>query len=430
MNVSRRATGRSRAAARPRTARALRPTRGSSTTCSAPASTALARGFEQLEVRGLGQHERAVGVGDVARQLGAAPGRVDADDGRAGERGAAQREPELGDVVEQHADVERRVGRRVRPEERGALRGGLDDLAPTSTTRPRTAARRSCRRRGRARGLRSSPSPLILLQAVARTRASERSGLRPHAVTEIGDRIAKLGLAGLRDRGAGVEAGREHLGAGARRARDRARRRTTRPSRCRRASSRPRPARRPSSRPRAVNASINIRPHVPSYPCWLLLSSRSTRESVANGSGTGCASYWIQSTSLTTIQPPGFAAAIIASSTASALREMLQHRAGVDEVELVVPIGSLVTSTRRTSMTPALGGWKRVSTSSDTHPTRRPDLLGHPGRDRARARTDVAAVPARRDADVGQRRGGCGRRRRGRACGAGPARAGPDRVRR
>ncbi len=90
----------------------------------------LARGEEELEVRRLGEHERAVGVRDVAGQLRPPAGGVDADDGRPRQRRAAQREEELGDVVEQHADVEGRAGRRVRPEERSPLRGGVDDLAP------------------------------------------------------------------------------------------------------------------------------------------------------------------------------------------------------------------------------------------------------------------------------------------------------------
>ena len=61
------------------------------------------------------------------------------------------------------------------------------------------------------------------------------------------------------------------------------------------------------------------------------------------------------------------------------------------------PIGSCVTSTLRTSMTPALGGWKRVSTSSETTRPVGSDLLGHPGRDRRRRRNRCrsSASPAR-----------------------------------
>src|SRR5262249_45453109 len=77
-----------------------------------------------------GEHERAVAVCDVERQLGAAPCRVDPDEGGAGERRAAQREPELGHVVEEYADMKRRVVRCLRAEERRALCGLRDHLGP------------------------------------------------------------------------------------------------------------------------------------------------------------------------------------------------------------------------------------------------------------------------------------------------------------
>ena len=61
--------------------------------------------------------------------------RVDADDHRAGERGAAEDEHELGHVLEQHADVLAGL------ERRGAARRTRPLLRATSTTGLRTAAR-------------------------------------------------------------------------------------------------------------------------------------------------------------------------------------------------------------------------------------------------------------------------------------------------
>ena len=57
----------------------------------------------------LGDDELAVGVGDVAQQVLAAAGVVEADDGGAGEGGAAEGEEVLGHVVEQDGDMRRPV---------------------------------------------------------------------------------------------------------------------------------------------------------------------------------------------------------------------------------------------------------------------------------------------------------------------------------
>ena len=128
MNVSlgRRAR---RAAPRPRTARRVGPTCRRRVDDEQPVGGDHPSGAgirEQRRCARLGQQQRAVGVLHVARQLRAAAGRVDADDRRAGERGRAQREPELGDVVEQHADVERRVDGLAVEEERGAHRDRVE----------------------------------------------------------------------------------------------------------------------------------------------------------------------------------------------------------------------------------------------------------------------------------------------------------------
>ena len=57
------------------------------------------------------------------RRVGLMPTSVAPD-----ERGGAEQHPELGHVVEQHAHVERRVGRLVREQERGPLGTGRDEL--------------------------------------------------------------------------------------------------------------------------------------------------------------------------------------------------------------------------------------------------------------------------------------------------------------
>ena len=81
-------------------------------------------------MRRVGDDELAVGVPDVVRELRAAPGRVDADDRRAGERGTAEQEDVLGHVVEQHADVERVVAPARRLQHRRPHRTLVRDLGP------------------------------------------------------------------------------------------------------------------------------------------------------------------------------------------------------------------------------------------------------------------------------------------------------------
>ena len=70
------------------------------------------------------------GVLDVAQQVLAAAGVVEADDRRAGQRGAAEREEVVGGVVEQHRHVQRAVGpaRRQRGRGRGWPSGRLGDV--------------------------------------------------------------------------------------------------------------------------------------------------------------------------------------------------------------------------------------------------------------------------------------------------------------
>ena len=69
-------------------------------------------------MRAVGEHDSTVGVPDVACQLVAAPGGVDADCDRAGQRRPAEQEHVLGHVVEEHADVPARQSLLL--EERGA----------------------------------------------------------------------------------------------------------------------------------------------------------------------------------------------------------------------------------------------------------------------------------------------------------------------
>ena len=54
---------------------------------------------------GVGHHDGAVHMGDVAGQLGAPPCRIEADGDRPPEETGAEQEEELGDVVEQDAHV-------------------------------------------------------------------------------------------------------------------------------------------------------------------------------------------------------------------------------------------------------------------------------------------------------------------------------------
>jgi hypothetical protein len=61
---------------------------------------------EQRRQRVLRDDELAVGVADVAGQLLAPPSGVDADDAGAAQRSGTEEEHVLGDVLEQHADVD------------------------------------------------------------------------------------------------------------------------------------------------------------------------------------------------------------------------------------------------------------------------------------------------------------------------------------
>ena len=78
---------------------------------------------------GLGDHEPAVGVLDVAQEVLAPAGVVEADDRRARQRRAAEREEVLGDVVEEHRDMRRPTGRQPIEEEVRPPAGLRDVLA-------------------------------------------------------------------------------------------------------------------------------------------------------------------------------------------------------------------------------------------------------------------------------------------------------------
>ena len=101
----------------------------------------------QLTVHVVGRFELAVGVRDVALELGAAARRVDADDARTGEGGAEEGEHEVGGVVEQDADVRRPdVGSRVSVSQDARP---ADSLATTSRQVHAGRRRRGRRRRHR-----------------------------------------------------------------------------------------------------------------------------------------------------------------------------------------------------------------------------------------------------------------------------------------
>ena len=105
-------------------------------------------------LRGVGEHEGAVGVADVAGQLVAPAGRVDADDDGAGQRGGAEQEHEL----RARSRAARPRGGRLTPElleQRGA--GGTTRPRP----RPSVHVRSSATRPGwssSARAAKSSPT--------------------------------------------------------------------------------------------------------------------------------------------------------------------------------------------------------------------------------------------------------------------------------
>ena len=65
---------------------------------------------------GLGDDQLAVGIGDVACELGSLAGRVDADHRGATHRAGSQPQAQLGNVLEQESDVERTRAPRVHGE--------------------------------------------------------------------------------------------------------------------------------------------------------------------------------------------------------------------------------------------------------------------------------------------------------------------------
>ena len=106
---------------------------------------------EAVEERGarlVGHEELAVGEADVAGQLLAASGGVDPDHRGARQRGGAQPQEVLRDVVEQHADVER-----SRPAQRRCQRTSSAALGHDLG-----ASSRWCRRNG-VPGRRRAPGP-------------------------------------------------------------------------------------------------------------------------------------------------------------------------------------------------------------------------------------------------------------------------------
>ncbi len=88
----------------------------------------------------VGDDQLAVRRGDVASQLGAPPGGIDADDDRIVESGRTQQKGELGNVVEQHADVERSFAS-PRRQQCGPVRAGVDVLDPRTRSAPQSGWR-------------------------------------------------------------------------------------------------------------------------------------------------------------------------------------------------------------------------------------------------------------------------------------------------
>ena len=364
MNVSARRGVRSPGAARPRTARAPPATPGRRPR-GAARSRRPRRAASNSARCAVSVSTNAQSVCAMSRASSApASRRVDPDDGRARERGAAQREPELGNVVEQHADVERRVGRRVRAEERGALRGRG---STTSRPRPRRVLEAQADARVAGAGAYELADRRHRAHPARRSSGAHRSRPAPPR----GDRDRRQdrerrARAPARSR----RADRSRAGTprpGRRRARARARRRTTRPSRCRRASSTPRPAPSTSASPRSVNASTSIRPHVPSYPCCcaaeLAQRARQRRERLGHGLRVELDPVDVADDD-PTARLRGRDHRV---EHRLALREVLEHGPRVHEVELVVADRHRASRRPRAPRsTPALGGWKRVSTSSDT----------------------------------------------------------------
>jgi hypothetical protein len=70
---------------------------------------------QQRRVLPFGQHVLAIGAGHVAGHRVTAAGRVKRDEHRAREGAPAQQKGELGHIVGQHANMERRAGLASRP---------------------------------------------------------------------------------------------------------------------------------------------------------------------------------------------------------------------------------------------------------------------------------------------------------------------------
>ena len=123
----------------------------------APPGARSAIGASSGEVPGLGDHQVAVGVLDVAQEVLVAARVVEADDRRARERGATEREEVVGGVVEQHPDVRAaRRARRAALEEAGSRTGGTRRRTRRASTRGRRTAPRGGRDRSGSVGVRRS----------------------------------------------------------------------------------------------------------------------------------------------------------------------------------------------------------------------------------------------------------------------------------
>lgn len=82
-------------------------------------------------MRAFGYQDPAVGVHDVAGQLGAAPGRVDARNGGPGQGRRAQPQGKFGGVVEQHPQVRFAARRQQIHQERRPCSSAGGDLMVT-----------------------------------------------------------------------------------------------------------------------------------------------------------------------------------------------------------------------------------------------------------------------------------------------------------
>lgn len=86
---------------------------------------------EQRQMRAFGDQDPAVGVHDVAGQLGTAPGRVDARNGGPGQGRRAQPQGKFEGVVEQHPQVRFAVRRQQIHQERRPCGSACGDLMVT-----------------------------------------------------------------------------------------------------------------------------------------------------------------------------------------------------------------------------------------------------------------------------------------------------------